>query len=91
MKSSLTDGEDTLDPCEDIDQPLHWPSEESGSLVSIDIGKLLIVVLLDLSPVSSGIECSILTSVELLLEQSEVLGFQWVDGAENVPVDSGGA
>lgn len=48
-----------------------------------------VVVGLSLSPISSGVKFSEISSVELSFEQSEVLSLDWIDGAEHIPVDTG--
>lgn len=79
-----------MDSGEHVDNNRHWPSEETVVLSLLNVTELVrLGGLLDLSPVSKVLE--LVSSIELGLEEGEVLGLDWVDSAQQVPVNVLGA
>ena len=79
-----------MHPFEELGDPIEWCGNESIVLSLLDVhDSMLLSGFLDLSPVSGILES--INLIELFLEKSKVLGFDWVDGGEDVPEDESGA
>ena len=74
---------------EDFDELVEWTSNQTLVLHSLDEIDFLAVKFLNFSPVARVLEAC--GSVQLSLEESKVLLLDGVNGAEDVPVNVGGA